>query len=230
MKRMLILFMGILTLLVSVAMNANSGSLKNRSGIEIGFGFREDSGFQNEHYVFDVVNHTSIENMTFSIGFNHWVEENAAFNLSISVIDSENRTGIDDFGVYDYNYAVVPIMAGFKFYPNQNNNRSNFRPFISMAMGPVIRSQNYNYAGSHVYNETYTETVFGGKVGAGVDIIMGKHMILGFDGAYNHYSDFENQFGLENIYNGPEFGIRFGFVFGGPKSPDNSRGITRVHH
>jgi hypothetical protein len=227
---MLIILMGILTLLVSVAMNANSGSLKNRSGIEIGFGFREDSGLENEHTVFNVVNRTSIENMTFSLGFNHWIEENVAFNLSISVIDSENRTGIDEFGVYDYNYAVVPIMAGFRFYPNQSRNHSNFRPFISMAMGPVIRSSNYDYVGHGAYNETYTETVFGGKVGAGVDIIMGKHMLLGFDGSYNHYSDFDSQFGLENVYNGPEFGIRFGFVFGGPKAPENSRGITRVHH
>lgn len=230
MKKMLIVVMGILILLISVAMDANSNSLKNRTGIEIGFGFRDYTGFENEHIVYDIVNHSSVENMTFSLGFNHWINERTAFNLSFSVIDAKNRTGFDELGFYEYGYAVVPIMAGFRFYMSHANDHSDFRPFISIGMGPVIRSSKYDYAGYHAYNNTYTETVFGAKIGGGVDIIMGKHMILGFEGSYNQYSDFENQIELDNVYNGPEFGIRFGFVFGGPKAPDNTRGITRVHH
>lgn len=231
MKKMLIVVMGSLILLISVAMDANSNSLSNRSGIEIGFGFRDYKGYQNQYNVYDILDHSSIENMTFSFGFNHWINERTAFNLSVSVIDVENRTAIDEIGLYDYNYAVVPIMAGFRFYMSHANDQSDFRPFISMGMGPVIRSSNYDYAGYHAYDNTYTETVFGVKIGGGVDVIMGKHMILGFEGSYNHYSDFDNQIGFDNVYNGPEFGIRFGFVFGGgSNAPEKSRGITRVHH
>lgn len=214
MKRRLIVFMGILSILFTTATVAESGSLKNRSGIEIGFGFRD---LEHEHTIFDVTR-SSVENVTFSIGLNHWINERAAFNLSVSVVESERRTGIDEFGV-----AVVPIMAGFRFYMNHERDRSDFRPFISMAIGPVI-------TGYHVIDNVNTESVFGTKIGAGFDIIMSQHMILGVDGSYNHYSDFKNQYGLENVYNGPEIGIRFGFLFGGPKASEKSRGITRVHH
>jgi len=226
MKRRLIVFMGALIILATTSIDVNSGSLKNRSGIEIGFGFRN---LEHEHSIFDVTR-SSVKNVTFSIGLNHWINERAAFNLGISIIDSENRTGIDELGVYEYNYAVVPIMAGFRFYMNHERDRSDFRPFISIAMGPVIKSTEYSYSGYHVIDIVNTESVFGTKIGAGVDIIMGQHMILGIDGSYNHYSDFKSQYGLENVYNGPEIGIRFGFVFGGPKAPEKSRGITRVHH
>lgn len=231
------LFIGSILLLGLIALmstTADARRLANRTGLEFGIGFQDQIGNDEISYYYEPYNKVNFNNVTGSIGINYWMSENMAFNFSISVVDSDVETWVDYNGVHEYNYAVVPMMAGFKMYLAHPRYLSDFRPYVSMAAGPVIRSIENKYATAHLTSIHNTETVVGAKLGGGVDILMGRNFIFGLNGGYNFISEFDTRPDLQQEYSGAEIGFKFGFVFGGDddnndnKRKKRGRGITRV--
>jgi hypothetical protein len=87
-------------------------------------------------------------------------------------------------------------------------------PYLSLYVGPYIGIYNH----SEVLNTTITEkttveTVFGSRLGAGFDVLIGSIFKLGANFGYNFLGDFTEPIGSEINYSGPDYSMTFGFVF-----------------
>ena len=55
---------------------------------------------------------------------------------------------------------------------------------------------------------------FGGYLGGGLDIQVGRHLMLGIQAGYNTMLDFSEPVGYEDNYSGVEFSAGFSVLFG----------------
>ncbi len=188
-------------------------SLQNRSQIEIRFGVYENADFDEEYYYDGILTRYSNDNLMVSIGYNYWTDERTAFNLTVKVLGSEFDDGINYTGIYRTSYAVVPIFLGVRIYPGRPGVRSPIRPYLTATGGPVFGTESLSLIGFDIIEERRTETAAGVHLGGGIDILAGRHFMLGVNAGYNLISDFDEPIGGHVNYSGGEFGVGFGFLF-----------------
>ncbi len=150
----------------------------------------------------------------------YWITEDFSVNLSYSALGSEvaNITGppsVDSrLSRVDISLASVQLGVGRHFD----------LPYLS----PLMRAQVTTSVGSfigHVDGETVgdeaplgwkrTMRSVGGQVGAGIDLQISRHIMLGARGGYNLMADFEEPLGGRDNYSGAEFSLGLSWLIGG---------------
>ncbi len=148
-----------------------------------------------------------------------WITEDFSVNLSYSALGSEVANIVGPPSVdsrlsrVDISLASVQLGVGRHFD----------LPYLS----PLLKAQVSTSVGSfigHVDGRTVGEAPLawkrtmrsvGGQIGAGIDLQINRHVMLGARGGYNLMADFEEPLGGRDNYSGAEFSLGLSWLFGG---------------
>ena len=150
--------------------------------------------------------------------FGFWITEDFSINLSYSALGSEvaNIDGPQsvDFSLSRVDISLASVLLGVG------------RHFEIPRLSPLVRAHVSSSVGSfigHVDGEVIdkaltwerTMRVVGGQVGAGIDLRISRHLMLGARGGYNLMTDFDEPLGGRDNYSGAEFGLGLSWLIGG---------------
>lgn len=190
-----------------------SSGYANQTQLEIKLGLHDRDGIvQTVEWPGYRIDH-SFDDLSFSIGATHWVDDNVAVTAALTVLDADTEDDVDYYSTYSRESGVVSIQMGARYYFPISANYTPVRPYLAFTAGPVVGTTTERYIDTRIFEETRTEVAFGGYVGGGVDFRMGRHFMIGLSGGYMAMSDFDQPINYDENYSGPEFGLSFGFVF-----------------
>lgn len=198
-------------LLLSVNMTGHAQDflLKRRSGIELNIGVWT-GGVSTSISPGGVQTETKLGAFIGGILFTHWLQENLSVTLSAGLLAAKASSTVSIGGIDQQASSVAPLLIGARFYVPYPEPDAQVRPFLSAAVGPYVGSE----AKSTLFaQEAHTETSFGGRLGGGIDFILGDHFKLGANAGYNMMADFSASVGGRKNYNGGDFSIGIGYVF-----------------
>jgi len=148
----------------------------------------------------------------------YWVSEDLALTLTYAALGSsaDNNLGpqLLDRGVELEDLTLVSVLLGVRRYFPFAPAPGLLRPYISVEAGSFIGSLEGRTVGEPSAKWTQTMGSFGGQLGAGVDIQLNRHFMLGARAAYNLMTDFDEPVGGRDNYNGGEFRIGVSWLFG----------------
>jgi hypothetical protein len=199
---------------------------EGKSGIDLNLGIYNNSTVASTTIV-TAINASEITNATGgfsgSISYQYWFKNYLSFRIGVgalvSSVDTKTYSGVlpsfDFTGNVTTEVATVTsILTGLNFYPLQITDEKRVLPYVSLYVGPYIGIYNQNEVLNTVITEkTTVETVFGSRVGAGFDVLIGSIFKLGVNFGYNFLGDFTEPIGSELNYSGPDYSMTFGFVF-----------------
>ena len=200
-----------------------------RSMVEFRIGYRDtdnDNRSSLELWPGQRSSHNDLDDFTFSLGFQNWVDDNTALTIRASLLSLESKERISYYdgyydGYYDAYYdeyreghAVTEVLFGFRQYFPVSSPQVPLRPYVGAEIGPVFGTVWREYEEPyHTYTETETEVVLGGHIGGGVDFFMGPNLALNVHVGYNAIADFDRPVGGRTDYSGAEFGVGMGIAF-----------------
>jgi len=200
-----------------------SMALKGRSRLELRFGAWEH-GWGSYHVgagSWGVVTRSGSDNATGSLGYSRWLREDLAVTFSITGLGGEAEvvTGAHDWYTTVDSSGVGSFLVGLRKYIWGSET---VKPYLAGSLGPYIGGTSVVETRSpgHSYVEERAEVAFGGHVGAGFDVRLGRNWMLGISGGYNFMSDFRHPIGGRDNYGGGEMGVSFSWLFGGPETDD----------
>lgn len=152
--------------------------------------------------------------ITGGLGYSRWLREDIALGVNLMGLAGEVSTTIGT-EVSNQSFSLASILINAKKYLPASTLKSNIRPFLTAGAGVFIGTITETSVGP-VVNVSVGETMgaFGGQIGGGVDIPMGRYFIMGSKIAYNLVSDFREPLGDRDNYSGLEFNISLGLMLG----------------
>jgi hypothetical protein len=119
------------------------------------------------------------------LSFVHWLKRDLAFELAFSGRDLEvastaNESRVD--GLYG-------AWLGMRFYPRMDGN---IRPYAAAALGAF--GENVVLSGAGRTETSSTDAKVGGNLGGGVDLYLGRHFNIAFDGRLTFLSGLSSRF------------------------------------
>ena len=199
---------------------------EGKSGIDLNLGIYNNSTVSSTTIVTSI-NASEITNATGgfsgSVSYQYWFKNYLSFRIGIgallSSVDTKTYSGAIPFYEYTGNVTtevatVTLILTGLNFYPLQITEEKKVLPYVSLCVGPYIGIYNQSEVLNTVITEkTTVETVFGSRLGAGFDVLLGSIFKIGANFGYNFMGDFTEPIGSESNYSGPDYSMTFGFVF-----------------
>lgn len=184
--------------------------MKGRSGLELNLGLW--SGAQASTSVGTSGVSVEVNSSAFVGGilFTHWVQEYLSVTMSAGLLAGKASSTVSFLSVSQQVSSVVPVQLGVRYYVFGSTAGGEVRPFLSGSVGLYVGSELTN---TILAQEARTETTFGGRLGAGIDFLLGDHFKLGANTGYNMMSDFNAPVGGRNNYNGGDFSIGVGYIF-----------------
>jgi hypothetical protein len=81
-------------------------------------------------------------------------------------------------------------------------------------VGPYLGVESYKETNSRVTENVKTLGTFGGYIGGGIDIQMGRYVMAGIRVGYNAMADFPERIGLKDNYSGFELSTGISLLLG----------------
>jgi hypothetical protein len=148
------------------------------------------------------------------LGYSRWLREDLSLGVNIMGLGGEASTSIGT-GVSTQSFSLASILIHAKKYLPESTLRSNIRPFLTMGAGVFIGTIAETSIGPTIdVNVGETMGAFGGQIGGGVDLPMGRFFIMGSKVAYNIVSDFDKPVGDRDNFSGFEFTMSLGLMLG----------------
>lgn len=168
-----------------------------------------ESGFKTNSNTSVTTNLSGVEVKTGFIGsinYGYWFDEEWALSFSAGFFGAGTSAQFN--GVETK--AVMPILFGMRYYPAALAMGSVGRVYGGLALGQYMGS------GTRVKTpfttETFSESVFGGEVSAGVDLFVTSWFKFGPKLSYHFLGDFNELVGIKKNLSGAGFSVEFGFV------------------
>jgi hypothetical protein len=147
--------------------------------------------------------------------YTRFLKENLAFTLGAETLSmhSSVSTGLSSS---TGSVVVASVPFGLRWNPLGGDHRTRaLKPFLACAVGPVIGSSSGVEAeDGTVFIGTRNAATAGGYVGAGVDVLTGRHISLGINAGYNWMLDFRKTVGGRDNYSGFTVSLGIGWMFG----------------
>ena len=150
-----------------------------------------------------------------SLDYSYGMSRDLAAQFSVGVLDADATVAATGSGSTVESAVVTTVLFGVKFRPESLTRRDNFRPYASIAVGPVMGSVSRVQAGPTTSAGAYTESAFGTRLGIGADLLLGRRFALGLGAGYRLVGSFDRRVGAEDNYSSPEVSISAGVMFGG---------------
>jgi len=207
------LYLLIALLLLSLAAQADPLNGRSRLYIKAGFSNQVTS---SRTQVFPLNTEVTAETggSMGGLGYGNWLSEKLLVDISLTAIGTEAKTRVSGGDVSSHTVLVMPILIGLRYYLPESSFSTRWRPYLAVALGPVLGIENKNEVGLQVITESRSMATLGSRFGAGVDIIIGRSFMLGLSGGYHLMTDFEEPLGGKENYSGPAFDFSFSFLFG----------------
>jgi len=146
---------------------------------------------------------TRVEDLVGAFSYAYWTHDQLATYVTLRGLVVE-ATSIDGAtGTSESAVVVTSAMFGIRLYPF-SSARTPLRPYASAGVGPYIGVESYKETDIHIVENVKTLGSFGGYLGGGLDIQMGRHLMMGVHLGYNIMEDFPEPLGLEKNYSGVE--------------------------
>jgi hypothetical protein len=185
-------------------------TLQGRSAIELNFGLWGGGKAANTIALAGIQTEAKTSGFTGGIGYSYWLREYLSLTVTAGLLSAQANSTVSVFNVTQQSSAVIPLLLGIRFYVPNPEPSDNVRPFISAAIGSYIGSEAKN---TILSQEARSETAFGGRLGAGIDFLLGDHFKLNAQAGYNLMSDFETTIGARKNFNGGDFSLGIGYIF-----------------
>lgn len=159
---------------------------------------------------------TSVGNSGFlgAVSYGYGLSEGLALRVTAGGMAADVQTAIDGSGIATQTAAVAQIMVGMRYYFPHATYGEPVRPYVGAGVGTFIGSQVASQVGTSVSSSARTEPAMGGELGAGVDILLGRHFVTSVGGAYVLMTNFNQPIGGSDNYSGPQLRLGFGYLFG----------------
>ena len=200
----------VLLALPLLSLQAQDLQMKGRSSIEFTLGLWGGSKVSNTitegtHY------EAAVSAFAGGIIYGRWLQENLSFTLSSGILAGRASSTVRFTSVDQQASMVVPILLGLRYYLPEPSPDAAVRPYLCGALGPYIGFEANN---STLSQDAHSEIAFGGRLGAGLDIIAAEHVKFGANAGYNLVSDFATPIGQRLNLSGADFSIGIGYLFG----------------
>jgi hypothetical protein len=206
-------FLLLLTLLMSASIVlAGPNTLKGRSAIELSVGLWHESRVGNELSAGGIISTAKTSGFLGGLSYAYWVKEDLTIGISAGALAGEATSAVGTRGVSQRTSAVIPVLLGLRYYVGESSVDAPVRPFLSAGVGPFIGVEAKN---EPFLQESHSETALGTRLGGGIDFLLGRSFKLGATVGYDLMTDFSTPIGARKNYNGPDFSLGVGFVFGG---------------
>lgn len=214
MKTKIVQILAAVVLVLTVDGIADAQPLDGRYGIELSLGAAVRLGSTADVNYSGVDVDVDAAGFLGGLGFNYWMSESSALTVQFAArtVNIGVSTGVS--GVNTSTSSVTTALLGLKYYLPPSTYDRRGRPFLSIAAGPVIGKEERTEIYQTVLYESATHGAFGGRFGAGYDLQLGRHTMLGFSTGYLFMSDFEEPVGARVNHSGPDFAISFSYLFG----------------
>lgn len=159
--------------------------------------------------------------------YSHWLSEDWSLGLSAGALVFGAETGVSAGARLPAMASDVPATARFRsatvtavllnvgYHPARLAIGSAAWPYLSLSVGPYLGSGENVRFGTDAAVESVTDTAFGARALAGVDVHVGGRFKLGLSGGYRFVGDFQEPIRNYRDYSGPEFSFAFGVLLGG---------------
>jgi hypothetical protein len=211
MKTFLITFsLFMLIILTAFISTAQDITLKGRSAIELTIGLWGGAGVSNDIFNTDVKSEAKTSGFTGGLGYSYWLREYLSLTVTAGLLSAQASSTVSVSNVTQQSSAVIPLLLGIRFYLPNPEPGDDIRPYLSAAIGTYLGSETKN---SVLSQEAHRETAFGGRIGAGIDFLLGSHFKLGAQTGYHLMSDFKTTIGARKNFNGADFSLTAGYIF-----------------
>jgi opacity protein-like surface antigen len=125
----------------------------------------------------------------------------------------------DSYGSYWQKVTIYPLTGELKYYPFSSLRKTRWQPYLDVGLGFVSGIENLRlgeYAGPLLYVDSYTNSylTFGWHAGAGLELNLNKHFVIGADFKYRGVR-FSDEVGGLKDYSGPQLSLGFSYVLKG---------------
>lgn len=219
--RVLLLFA--LTILATALVVSQPLSLRGSSGIELNFGLWSESKASQQISAAGIQQSAKTSGFVGGLTYCYWLRENLALTVSGALLSSEATSKVtaptsggllgilSALGSTQQNSnSVFSLLGGVRYYVLQLEPDDIVRPYLSVAAGAY---KGFEAKNSLSEISAHSESAFGGKVGAGLDVFLGGVIKLGANVGYNVMADFQNPVGTRSNFNGFDASMGIGFVF-----------------
>ncbi len=205
-------------MILAVATLADAGSLRGKTRLELGVGFSLED--DRHDFYFDGQDiwerNTDMDGAVVSIGISHWVQSNVALTASWSLLDMKEEVwhDVDNWRIEDREF-VHSVLFGVRSYFPQRERHPVWRPYLAASIGSYIGTWAYEEKSPcecEYYEENRSMHKFGGRLGGGVDIQLGRSFMMGVDAGYNFMSDFDRPILSKDNYGGPDMRFSIGLL------------------
>jgi len=147
------------------------------------------------------------ENLLLDLVFSHWLREDLAATLNLSVLEGKINSTVTETEVT----GVVGMLAGVRYYPFPTSASPVLRPYAGFSAGAYWAEREISRVASV---EAKTMGAFGGKVNGGVDVHLSRRLMLGVRAGYNWMTDFSEPIGGRENFSGVEMSMGVSLLLG----------------
>ncbi len=191
-------------------------SLTGRHRLEFRVGYW-DSGRQPKLPLYTYSeDKTRVEDLVGAFSYSYWSYDQLAADITFRGLVAEAISIESVSGGTESAVVIASAMFGVRFYP-MPSARMPLRPYLAAGIGPYLGVESLEEIDQHgdrTVNTTKTLGSFGGFLGGGLDIQMGRHLMLGIGVGYNLMADFQETLGFDDNYSGFEVSTGLSFLFG----------------
>jgi hypothetical protein len=184
-------------------------------GIELGLGVWLQGNAGSSVSSNGAISTAKSQGMGASLGFHHWSTEHLAVGLTASVINAEANVLNTPFVSESQTSAVSALMLDLQ-YQLPIRASGSLVPYLHASAGPVFGFRASSGTAGQVAS---TQTVLGGRVGAGLNMALSHLVVLGFRGSYLVMSEFSEPIAGRKQFNGGEVLFCIALVWGGDPIP-----------
>lgn len=205
-----VVLVGLLSIVMTSLIFSQPGPLRGSSSIELNLGLWNEIQAGQQLSVSGIKQSAKASGFIGGVGYSYWMRENLAVTVGAALLSGEASSTVSPPNIQQRATSVVSVLIGMRYFVPQPEPEDHVRPFIAVGVGSYIGSEAEN---SLFSQSAHSESVLGGRLGVGLDALLGSWFKLSANVGYNVMGDFKTPVGARNNYNGYDMSFGFGFVF-----------------
>lgn len=158
---------------------------------------------------------TTKVNLQGSLSYNYWFSNELGIECNAGFLAANVNSNTFSNGLVEQKVSgVVPYLMGVKYAPEKLSISKNIRPYGTVLIGGITGFGTENEVNMFlVKSNTYSESTFALKTGAGADALLGSLVKIGMLADYLYMPDFNKTIGNRKNYSGFNLSFNIGFMF-----------------
>lgn len=192
----------------------------NRFSLEGGFSHRR--AFQTERFsssgAVQSIDGRSQEGVAANFAMTHWIRPRLGLELRAHSIELRRSSPNSSTPYWSDKTFVTGVLFGGRYELNSSSRTSAPRPFLHASVGPYFRPASSRPIDPAGVAEERGSVLWGGSIGAGVDLRFGSHLGLGLRSQYDLMPTYKDAAGTRFNYRGLSFSLATSWFFDGNRT------------